>query len=263
MSDLDFARDLDVIAGRQIADATALKAIYQSGGNPNNYNCDDDPVNLVEVVYTRGSCIAIWEGRTSVNIAIPGTQQVILVSGELGGISYITTIELAISIDEPIFATVACGDGCCKLTRTYCNNDGALQSSEKAEAANPSGEVCSFVVPDPPIFWEQDVNWISSSPCFTPCNDLPSGNKIVKNVTKQSKLMSFKNPTNGELLVNLAVDIEATIEILTVEGRIEKKQTIRGDRSILFNLTDIPVGVYYVKLTQANGLIETQKLISQ
>lgn len=264
MGDPDFARDVDVFAARQISNITAKKVIFDSGGNPEQYNCDANPIKTVQVSYVRGSCIAIWSGKTTVQIPVPGTQKEVLISGEPGGLSYITILEFTIPIDEEVLATVACGDGCCKLTRTYCNDNGKISAKEEATSSNPTGEVCSFVVPDPPFFFEQEVTWLSSSPCFTPCNNLPSGNKMTTNSTvKTTQIMKFKNPTDGDLEVLFAKEVEGIIEVVAIDGKVIKKVKLVRENSIFMDLTTIPVGVYSIQLTQNNGQVEIQKLINQ
>lgn len=259
-NDPQFVRDLDVIAGRQVADFIAGKVIYGQGANPNNYNCNGTSSKVVSVIYFRASCIAIWEGVTKIEVVIPGS--LTIVSEIQNGVFTFILAPLTIPINQSVFATVACGDGCCKLRRTYCNKNGKLSPTETTTATNPAGVICSFSVPPPPA--DPKVTWERSSPCFTICDNIPMENKVVKNTIQSTETtMFFRNPVNGNLILNFLQEINGTVEIQDIDGKVQRQVLVNQDKSISIDMYSIPVGVYFVVLKHSDGRVETKKLVNQ
>ena len=264
-TDAQFLRDLDVIAGRQAADFIAQQAIYGQGATPKNFNCNGTPSKVVSVSYVRGSCITIWKGSTTVATTIPGAIRKVIKKDPLPGEFPFLFLELSIFVNQPVLATVACGDGCCKLNRSYCNKDGVLFATETTGVANPAGTVCPISVPPPPSdFLAGNVVWKSSSPCFIICDNIPSQNKVVKNTIQSTEItMVFSNPVNGNLVLNFLQETNGTVEIQDIDGRIQRQASVNQDKSINIDLYSIPVGVYFVVLKHSDGRVETKKLVNQ
>ena len=264
VSDAQFAKDLDVIAGRQIADFIAKQAIFNSGGNSNDYTCNGTASKFVGVSYYRGSCISIWEGQTTVEVSIPGTIKIIKNTGP--GTFPFETTQLSFLINQTVFGTVPCGYGCCKLNRNYCIENGVLTATESTESANPSGNICSFISPPPPSGFDYgNVTWIQASPCFTICDNIPPKGKVVSNITRltDDNSMFFKNPIDGNLIVNFTEEVIGFIDIQDMNGRLERRVFINQDKSVDVDLFNLSNGMYYVVLQHKDGRVETQRLVKQ
>ena len=264
-TDAQFVRNLDVMAGRQAADFIADQAIYGQGATPSNFNCNGTAPKVVSVSYFRGGCITIWRGSTTVATTIPSAIRKVIKKDLLPGEFPFLFLELSIFVNQSVLATVACGDGCCKLKRSYCNNNGLLSATETTVGANPAGTVCPIAVPPPPSdFLPGNVVWRSSSPCFVICDNIPIQSKVIKNTIQSTETtMVFGNPINGNLVLNFLQETNGTIEIQDIDGRIQRQVSVNQDKSISIDLYSIPVGVYFVVLKHSDGRIETKKLVNQ
>lgn len=272
-SNAQFVRNLDLLAGRQVANSIAKKVIYESGADPDDFSCNGTDSKVVSVSYVRGSCIAIWEGVTTVPITIPGAMiKVTKKDPTLPGEFPFIITQLAILTNQDTYATVACADGCCKLKRSYCNKNGVLTATEVEGSANPTdptnpkGKVCPSSVPPPPSdFLPGNVTWIESSPCFIICDRKGIiQNKVVKNTVQSTETtMFFRNPINGNLVLNFLQETNGTIEIQDINGRTQRQISVNQDKSISIDMYSVPVGVYFVVLKHSDGRMETKKLVNQ
>ena len=269
MTKPDFARRVDVLAGRQVADYLASQAIFNQGSDLGDFVCNGTTPKVVEVSYYRAKCISFWTGSTTFQVTVPGIIKIIKNQGP--GIFPYEALELSILIGQSVTATVSCkGDGCCKLTRTYCLQKGKLTADEKTSSSNPgnNSDFCPFLPPPAPsssYSYYDNVLWTEVSPCVGVCDNIPPSGKVISNVANLTDdvVMFFRNPIEGNLIVNFNEEVVGFIDIQDINGRLEKRVPVNQDRSIEIDLFGLSSGMYYVVLQHKDGRIETQKLVKQ
>ena len=264
MTKPEFARRVDVLAGRQVADDIAKQVIFSPTGDPTDFTCNTTSPKVVEVSYYRAKCIAFGTGYTTVETLVSIKKTLL---DEPGG-------SLSILFNQDVSATIACkGDGCCKLTRSYCFKNGKLDVDEKTSSFNiklpglPLGSCPLIAPPKPPTSYSiyTNVVWRRASPCVPVCGNIPPPGKVTSNATylTDDAAMFFQNPTDGNLSVNFTQEVVGFIEIQDMNGRLEKRVPVNQDRSIEIDLFNLSSGMYYVVLQHKDGRIETQKLVKQ
>ena len=70
----------------------------------------------------------------------------------------------------------------------------------------------------------------------------------------------FPNPTTGKLTINneqLTID---NVEIFDIMGRKQKTESRKGEKEIVVNISELPAGVYFVKISTESGIL-TKKVI--
>ena len=73
----------------------------------------------------------------------------------------------------------------------------------------------------------------------------------------------FPNPAEDYVTIR-TTEIITSIELLQLDGKLVKSKNMnRASLSYRLNLTDVPTGIYLVKLTARNGSIGTNKIIKQ
>ena len=109
------------------------------------------------------------------------------------------------------------------------------------------------------------MTWIESSPCFIICDRKGIiQNKVVKNTVQSTETtMFFRNPINGNLVLNFLQETNGTIEIQDINGRTQRQISVNQDKSISIDMYSVPVGVYFVVLKHSDGRMETKKLVNQ
>lgn len=100
---------------------------------------------------------------------------------------------------------------------------------------------------------------------------LGGGNKMMVNdnneeVQKLREMKLFPNPSNGSL-VTVEIDGEAydkpTIEVVDLTGKSVAHFEFKGQNKVKISTSEYKAGVYFVKLSDNERFIETQKLIIQ
>jgi len=76
-----------------------------------------------------------------------------------------------------------------------------------------------------------------------------------------SNIRLYPNPTNGIVNINGITNC-IKMEILSCSGEIVKSIIPANDDQIKLNLTDLPAGIYHVKIVSENSIV-VQKLIIQ
>lgn len=74
------------------------------------------------------------------------------------------------------------------------------------------------------------------------------------------KIKIAPNPTKGNFTISNALNIE-TVEIYNILGNLVKQKEIRNQNKIEFNLSELSIGMYLVRMKSINGNTKTQKLI--
>ena len=90
---------------------------------------------------------------------------------------------------------------------------------------------------------------------------------IVDEVTGESKLEIFPNPTNN--FINVAFQLErgsrVTLHLFSADGRLLKQQSMdlgAGPQLLPFSLTDVPNGVYFLRV-QTDGKSVVEKVVKR
>jgi len=90
------------------------------------------------------------------------------------------------------------------------------------------------------------------------CTDITS----VNSVKTGNKIKAFPVPSNGKVCVPLPSNSQFTYMISGVEGKIFKQGIIgKQHDSYSFNLTTLPKGLYFIKLTDDNGTVYSVKVV--
>jgi hypothetical protein len=84
----------------------------------------------------------------------------------------------------------------------------------------------------------------------------------IESVTTNSEWNLFPNPTNGELTITSSGNETGSvlIEIYSTDGKLIASENKASEKTIHLNLTDKPVGTYFVRIT-GNKTVSTYRVI--
>ncbi|MEI7982717.1 MAG: T9SS type A sorting domain-containing protein, partial [Bacteroidota bacterium] len=90
--------------------------------------------------------------------------------------------------------------------------------------------------------------------------------EATKSVSKeQSSIKIYPNPTTGNFILELPLDIQTEkvqVEVYGIWGKKVLTTTLNGERKHEFSLSDKPTGVYFIRLVSGDKT-ETLKIIKQ
>ena len=218
--------------------------------DPRFYDCNDPKVANTTVTFIRKSC---------------SSTLITYYWNEHG--------ERQIDVQEDDCST---GGICCKISRSYCYDleVGEVRMEETIQLVENENIECDpSAVPDireiSDIYENEDkrIIFIFQTPCSGSCEEgrsAPAQKAVAANEIVNSEFNLYPNPVTDNLIVSFPDGDINKLEIVDAMGKVYLTLTINAtDKEAKMNIANLSTGVYYVAITDSNGLLRHKKFIKE
>jgi hypothetical protein len=104
--------------------------------------------------------------------------------------------------------------------------------------------------------------WGMNTPAFLCLDDIEIEMVTSVNELTQKNFSFYPNPTSSVLNIKNETVIN-TISILDINGRVVIQSSTINNRTTSIDVSELNAGIYFIQLTDENGVVSTQKFVKQ